>query len=181
MVRKGRPAREVALKNERETLMKGLEKTADAYAAVDVGEIAKLEVDTAELIARKPDAAAILADQWSADLAHDFAIVSEYVRARNPLALILKHQGRQPARLNEIARVATALGSFAVGAAELGPMTSFSRDRLHALDAAIKEIEGMKVAVFGYLFAGKKLREIAGNCTMNARSNANIRIRTSPN
>src|SRR5262249_24463084 len=79
VVRKGRPAREVALKNERETLMAGLQKTADAYAAVDVSEIAKLEADIAGLIARKPDAAAILADQWSADLVYDFAIVAEYV------------------------------------------------------------------------------------------------------
>ena len=161
VVRKGRPAREVALKNERETLMAGLRKTADAYAAVDVSEIAKLEADIAGLIARKPDAAAILADQWSADLVHDFAIVAEYVRARNTLALILKHQGRQPARLNEIARVATALGSCAVGFAELGAVTSFSQDRLDALDAAIREIEDMKVAVFGYLFAGKKLLNVS--------------------
>ena len=108
--------------------MAGLRKTADAYAAVDVSHLAKLREaeNIAGLIARKPDAASILADQWSADLVHDFAIVAEYVRARNTLALILKHQGRQPARLNEIARVATALGSCAVGSAELGPVTSFS-------------------------------------------------------
>ena len=141
--------------------MAGLQKTADAYAAVDLAEIAKLEADIAGLIARKPDAAAILADQWSADLVYDFAVVAEYVRARHTLALILKHQGRQPARLNEIARVATVLGSCAVGAAELGPVTSFSRERLEALDAAIREIEDMKVAVFGYLFVGKKLLSVS--------------------
>jgi len=161
VVRKGRPVREAALKNERETLMAGLQKTADAYAAVDVSEIAKLESDTAALIARKPDAAAILADQWSADLAHDFAVVAGFVRASSTLALILKHQGHQPARLNEIARVATALGSCPVSAVELRPLTSFSRDRLNILEAAIREIEDMRVAVFGYLFAGKKLLSVS--------------------
>jgi AAA domain len=141
--------------------MGGLQKTADAYAAVDVAEIAELEADIAELIGRKPDAAAILADQWSGDLAHDFAVVAEHVRAREALALILKHQGRRPARLNEIARVATALGSCTVTAAELGPVRWSSRDWLCALDAAIREIEDMKVAVFGYLFAGKKLLSVS--------------------
>ena len=161
VVRKGRPAREAALKNERETLMAGLQKTADAYAAVDVAEIAKLEADIAELIRRKPEAAAILADQWSADLVHDFAVVVEHVRAHNTLALILKHQGRQPARLNEITSIAAALSSCAVSAAAVRPVTLFSRDRLHALDAAIREIEDMKVAVFGYLFARKKLLKVS--------------------
>jgi tetratricopeptide (TPR) repeat protein/very-short-patch-repair endonuclease len=161
VVRKGRSAREAALKSERETLMAALQKTANAYAAVDLSEIAKLEADIAGLIARKPEAAVILADQWSADLVHDFAVVAEYVRARTALAVILKHQGRQPARLSEIARIATVLGSCAVGAAELGPVTSFSRDRLHVLDAAIRQIEDMKVAVFGYLFAGKKLLNVS--------------------
>jgi GYF domain 2 len=161
VVRRGKPAREAALKNEREKLMAGLRKTADAYAAVDVAEIAGLEAAIAELIRRKPEAAAILADQRSADLVHDFAVVAEHVRAHNALALILKHQGRQPARLNEIASVAAALCSCAVSSTALGPVVSFSRDRLHALDAAIRKIEDMKVAVFGYLFARKKLLNVS--------------------
>jgi hypothetical protein len=161
VVRKGKVVREAALKDERAALMAGLEKTAEAYAAIDVAEIAKLEGEAAELVSKHPEAAVILEDQRLSDLVHDFSVVAEFVRAHAPLALILKFQGRQPGRLNEISRIASVLASCGVSAPGIELITSFSLERLRALDAIINEIEDMKVAVIGYLFAGKKLRIVA--------------------
>src|SRR5260370_1628611 len=44
---------------------------------------------------------------------------------------------------------------------DIGPIVAFASARLRALEGEIKAIEDSKNAVFGYLFAGKKLREIA--------------------
>jgi tetratricopeptide (TPR) repeat protein len=161
VVRQRRPEREKALVNERAELVKGLEKTAETYAQIDIGRIAELERDIADLAGKNPDAAAILADQRLSELADDFGVVSEYLRSHAPLAAILRWQGASPARLNEISRVATSLAALPAGSMDIGPIIAFSFARHSALEGAIKAIEDSKSAVFGYLFAGKKLREIA--------------------
>src|SRR5262249_39127491 len=56
---------------------------------------------------------------------------------------------------------ATALSSFPTESMDIGPIIAFSLDRLRSLEGHIKAIEDSKNAIFGYLFAGKKLREIA--------------------
>jgi hypothetical protein len=137
--------------------MDGIQKTADAYAAIDVSEIATIESDTASMVARNPDVAAILDDQWSSDLAYDFAVVAEHVRARKPLVAILRRQSRTPGRLNEIARIARALVDCDVDPTNFVHIKQFSRDQLRDLDDAIREIQDFKSSVFGYMFAGRKI------------------------
>lgn len=44
---------------------------------------------------------------------------------------------------------------------DIGPIIAFSLERLRILESAISAIEESKNPVFGYLFAGKKLREVA--------------------
>ena len=161
VVQERRQEREKALLIERAELVKGLEKTAGTYAQIDIAQIAELEGDTAGLAGKDPDAAAILADQRLSELAHNFGIVSEHLRSHAPLAAILRWQGAYPGRLNEISRLATALSSFPTGPMDVGPIIAFSLARLRALEGQIKAIENSQNAVFGYLFAGKKLREIA--------------------
>jgi AAA domain len=161
VVRKGRPEREKALVNERAQLVKGLEKAAGMYAEIDIARIAELERDTADLAGKNPHAAAILADQRLSELVDNFGVVSEHLRSHAPLAAILRWQGPDPGCLNEISRLATALSSFPAGSMDLGPIIAFSSARLGALEGQIKAIEDSKNAVFGYLLARKKLREIA--------------------
>ena len=161
VVRQRRPEREKAFVNERAELVKGLEKTAETYAKIDIARIAELERDTADLAGKNPDAAAILADQRLSELAGNFGVVSEYLRSHTPLAAMLRWQGAYPGRLNEISRLVTALSSFPAGSMDIGPIIAFSFARLRALENEIKAIEDSKNALFGYLFAGKKLREIA--------------------
>jgi hypothetical protein len=160
VVRQRRPEREKALVNERAELVKGLEKTAGTYAQIDIARIAELERDTADLAGKNPDAAVILADQRLSELADNFGVVSEHLRSHAPLAAILRWQGAYPGRLNEMSRLAAALSSFPAGSMDIGPIIAFSSARLRALEGEIKAIEDSKNAVFGYLFAGKRLREI---------------------
>jgi len=161
VVRQKRPQRQNALEEERKELTTGLEKAAAAYAAVDVLEIANLERDTANLIKDVPEAKAILEDGRLSALIHDIGVLSEYVRSKAVLAALLKWQGSRPRRLLEIAKLDKALASCPVAASDITPVTSFSLEKLRLLEAAIDEIEGMKVIAFGYLFAGKKLRQTA--------------------
>ena len=139
----------------------GLEKAATAYAAVDVQEIANFERDISKLINEWPDAKAILEDQRLSALIYDIGVLSEYLRSKAMLAALLKYQGSSPRRLLEIAKLDKALASFPIDASDITPITSFSLEKLRLLEAAIDEIEGMKLIAFGYLFAGKKLRATA--------------------
>src|SRR5262249_26940395 len=122
VVRHRRPEREKALENERTGLVKGLEKTAEMYAQIDIARIAKLEEDFANLTGKNVDAATILADPTLSELADDFGVVSEHLRSHAPLAAILRWQGTDPARLNEVSRVATALASLPVTSMDIGPI-----------------------------------------------------------
>jgi tetratricopeptide (TPR) repeat protein len=161
VLRKGKAERAAALRDERMNLMAGLQETANAYAAIDVSEIAHLEADVADLIRRRPEVAKVLADDRLSSLTDDFGAVATHLRSREALARILTDQGRSPSRLNELARVATALASCVVDASEVGSALSFSLERLRALEGAIDEIEDLRVPVFGYVFAGKKLLKVA--------------------
>jgi len=159
--RQSRPQREKALETDRAELKKGLEKTVETYARIDVAEIAELERDTAALIGKMPDVAAILADGSLSEIAEDFGAVSEFLHSNRALGLILRWQGPSPKRLNEVSRVAASLNSLPATAMDIGPIIAFSLDRLRILEGAISATEDAKNPVFGYLFAGKKLREIA--------------------
>src|SRR5262249_22501358 len=136
VARKSKAERTTALRNERETLMADLRRTADAYAAIDVTEIAHLEAAQADLVRRQAEASKVLADQGLSALVHDFAVVATYVRSIDALALILKHQGQSPKRLNEIGRIAAALGSCSVDTSVVTSALTFSLDRLGTLKAA---------------------------------------------
>ena len=149
----------MALENERRDLTTGLEKTVAAYAKIDLREIAELERDTAKLIAMAPAAEIVLADQRRAALVHDFGIVAQHARTSPALVTLLRTQGTRPARLKELAHIGTVLESCKLTIADLGQVTSFSLKKLEALEAAIDEIEDMRMRVFGYMFAGKQLRQ----------------------
>ncbi len=156
--RQSRPGREKALETDRAELKKGLEKTVESYAQIDVEEIAKLQRDTSALV--EQNAPAILADQSLSELAEDFGTVSQYLSENRALGLILRWRGPNPRRLNEVSRVAATLASLPAVAMDIGPIIAFSLDRLRILEEAISATEDAKNPVFGYLFAGKKLREI---------------------
>ena len=64
-------------------------------------------------------------------------------------------------RLTEIADLHKVLASSPVKAPDLAPLSTFSLERLRALEAIIAELVAMRNVVFGYLFAGKKVRAIA--------------------
>ena len=163
VVREKKPEREKALENERKTLTAGLENAVTAYAAVDLLEIANLERDIADLISKAPDANAVLNDPHLSALIHDFGVVSKFVQSKNTLIALLKWKGSRPGRLLEIANISKVLASCDVTASDLAGVTSFTHEKLRALEIAIDEVEEMKAAVFGYLFAGKKLRAAAKN------------------
>src|SRR5450759_362237 len=165
--RQSRPGREKALETDRAELKKGLEKTVETYAQIDVAQIAELERDIAELVKKRADAAAILADRSLSEIAEDLGAVSEYLHSNRALGLILRWQGPSPKRLNEVSRVAAALSSLPAAAMDIGPIIAFSLDRLRILEGAISATEDAKNPVFGYLFAGKKLRKIAHNLLTN--------------
>ena len=156
--RQSRPGREKALETDRAELKKGLEKTVESYAQIDVEEIAKLQRDTSALV--EQNAPAILADQSLSELAEDFGTVSQYLSENRALGLILRWRGPNPRRLNEVSRVAATLASLPAVAMDIGPIIAFSLDRLRILEEAISATEDAKNPVFGYLFAGKKLREM---------------------
>jgi AAA domain len=161
VVRQKRPERRKALEEGRSQLTTGLEEAVTAYAAVDLLEIAQLEQDTANLVKEVPGAKAILEDEHLCALIHDAGVVIEHVRSKAVLAALLKWQGSRPKRLLEIAKLGNVLASGPIAASDITPVTSFSLERLRLLESAIDEIEEMKVIVFGYLFAGKKLRATA--------------------
>jgi hypothetical protein len=161
VVRQRRPEREIALKSERDNLTAGLEATVAAYAQIDLREIAELERATADLIAIAPHAKTVLADVGLAELTHDFGIVAHHVRSLPNLATLLRGQGSNPRRLLEISRVGAALASCDIAASDLVGIKSFSLERLAILNSVIEQIEGMRLSVFGYLFAGKELRKTA--------------------
>ena len=62
-----------------EGLTGGLDKTASAYAAVDLKKIAELERDAAALAGEMPETRATLADKRLASLVQDFGVVAEFV------------------------------------------------------------------------------------------------------
>ena len=161
VVRQRRPIRQNALVEERKELTTGLEKTAAAYAAIDVMEIANLEREVSNIIDEWPEAKAILQDEQLSALTYDIGVLGEYIRSKPALADLLKYQGSGPRRLLEIAKLDKALASSPIDASDIIPVTSFSLERLRLLEAAIDEIEGMKVFAFGYLFAGKTIRATA--------------------
>ena len=109
----------------------------------------------------RPWSCRILQDPRLSALVHDIGVLSEYVRSKAVLAALLKRQGSNPKRLLEIAKLGKAVGLVPIAASDITLVTSFSLEKLRLLEAAIDEIEGMHVFVFGYLFAGKKLRATA--------------------
>lgn len=161
LVGRKRGERERALQAERTGLTDSLTKTADAYRNIDVAEIAAFEGELAQLVRHHPDARHIYSDATLSAAARDFALLSDFIRGRPALATILRWQGRRPSRLNELSRLAAALADCPVGPDGFGTIVAFSRERLQLLDTAIAEVEEMRIAVFGYLFAGKKLRSVS--------------------
>jgi AAA domain len=93
VVRQNRPEREKALKKERDDLTTGLERAANAYAAIDLLEIANLERDIASLINEEPRVDAILKDDTTSALIADVATLCECVCPNKILAALLKWQG----------------------------------------------------------------------------------------
>jgi tetratricopeptide (TPR) repeat protein len=160
VVRQNRTEREKALKEERLALTSGLERTADAYAAIDLLEIANLEHEVAAIKAQ-PIAETILKDDRVSALAYDIGVVLEFILPQNVLAALLKWQGREPNRLIEIANLGVLLGSLPITASDIAPLRSFSLEKLQVLEETIDEIERMKLPLFGYLFAKKRLRTTA--------------------
>lgn len=161
ILRKSRPDREKALATDHADLKKGLDETVRTYAQIDIAEIAELERNTATMVRQRPDAAQVLSDPALSAIVEDIGTVTDFLRSNRALGLILRWQGANPRRLNEIARIATAMSSLPAAAMDFGPIISFSVERLAILDRAIADIEDCRNGVFGYLFAGKKLREIA--------------------
>jgi hypothetical protein len=160
--RHGRAEREQALERERKSLQAALESATDAYSRIEIQEIASIESEVAQLSRRSADAAIILKNPDLANMALDVAIVADHVRSNPYLATVLRWRGERPGRLDRLSRVASTLARLQIGPAEISPVIAFSVDRLRALDAAIKRIQKAAIPVFGYLFAAKKLREIAG-------------------
>ena len=161
VVRRERPKREKALEEERRALTGGLEDAIKAYAEVDLLEIAELERDVASLVDQMPHARTVLEDQRLAALVDDFSIVADFVQSEPVLAALLRWRGSHPRRLTEIAHLHKTLASSPVKTADLAPVRAFSLEQLRALEAIIAELEAMRNVVFGYLFAGKKVRAVA--------------------
>jgi AAA domain len=161
VVRQKRPERQRALEEERSELTRRLSNAADAYGAIDVLEIANLERDVANLIAKEPLAESLLNDDRLLTVVADIDALYGYIRTQPVLAVLLKSQGRGPKRLIEIAKLSDVLRSAPVNKADIDFVTSFSLERLRFLDEVIEEIDEMRVVVFGYLFAKKKLRAAA--------------------
>ena len=174
VLKQRRPERERALKDERGNLTTQLEKTVDAYSAIDLLDIATLESDVASLIKQNPLAEVILKDQRLSELVTDVGIVLDFVQPRSVLVALLKWQGRDPRRLIEISRLSDVLRNSPVGVSDIAPLTSFTLEKLKVLEDAISEIENAKIVFFGYLFARKRLRGIAkrleGECKIQSDS-----------
>jgi AAA domain/Tetratricopeptide repeat len=161
VVRQKRPERQRALEEERAALTSGLERAADSYGAIDLLEIANLEHETASLIREEPAAAAILKDQRLSPLVTDIGVLSACIRANGLLAALLEAQGSYPNRLIELNALSHVLASSPITASDIAPLNSFSLEKLRLLEEAIDEIEAMKMVLFGYLFAKKRLRATA--------------------
>ena len=145
----------------RNGLTDALKRTANTYAAIDLSEIANLERDFETIVKEQPLAPAILKDERLSTLVSDIGVLFEAVKSQNVLAVLLKWQGRYPNRLGEIAKLSSALASSSIDAADIAPLTSFSLQKIRVLEEAIEEIDHLKLILFGYLFAKKKLRAIA--------------------
>jgi hypothetical protein len=68
VLKQKRPERERALKDERGNLTTQLEKTVDAYSAIDLLDIATLESELASIIKQNPSAEVILQTQRLSEL-----------------------------------------------------------------------------------------------------------------
>lgn len=161
VMRRERPKREKALEEERKTLTTALENAINAYTEIDLLEIAELERDVASLVDEEPHARAVLDDQRLAALVDDFSIVADFVESEPVLTDLLRCHGTHPRRLTEIAQLHKVCASSPVRAANIAPVSDFSLEQLDALEAIIAELEAVRNVLFGYLFAGKKVRAIA--------------------
>lgn len=159
--RKQRPERDRALETERNNLTAGLEKTAEAYAKIDIAEIASIERTYAEFVDQNANVKRVLDDQRLSMLINDFGIVAECVRSNEKLAAILRWRGPRPGRLIRLANLAALLNKIPASVTNLDPVISFSLEKNRALLVAIERTEDAKIPVFGYSFAGKKLRDIS--------------------
>ena len=158
VVRRERPKRKKALEEEHKALTAGLEGATKAYAEVDLLEIAELERDIASFVDEMPHARAVLEDRHLTALIDDFNIVADFVQSQPVLTALLRWRGSHPRRLAEIAHLHKVLASSPVKALDIAPVSVFSLERLRALEAIIAELEAMRNVVFGYVFAGKKIR-----------------------
>jgi len=163
VVRRERPQREKALDDERKALMTALDEAAKAYAAIDLAEIAEFERDVSTLTREEPHAFAVLQDPRLLALVDDFSTVLDFLRSQTVLASLLKWRGSHPRRLSDIAHLHQLLSSLPMSAPDLAPLMAFSVDQLRALEAIIDELEATRHILFGYLFAGKRLRSIAAS------------------
>jgi hypothetical protein len=163
VVRRERPQREKALDDERKALMMALDEAAKAYAAIDLAEIAEFERDVSTLTLEEPHALAVLQDPRLLALVDDFSTVLDFLRSQTVLASLLKWRGSHPRRLSDIAHLHQVLSSLPMSAPDLAPLRAFSVDQLRALEAIIDELEATRHILFGYLFAGKRLRSIAAS------------------
>jgi hypothetical protein len=161
VVRRKRSERQQALNDERTALTDGLEKVVTTSGVVDLLEIANLERDTADLIAKAPKAGAILRDQKASALIRDYGVVAEWLQSQAALAGLLRSQGMNPGRLPALATLGKVVLSSHVTASDISSVNAFSLEKLRMLERAINDIEGMKLPIFGYLFAGKRIRATA--------------------
>jgi hypothetical protein len=132
-------------------------------------EIAELERDISTLVGEMPQARAVLQDQRLSALVDDFSVVADFVRSQPVLTALVRWRGSHPRRLAEIANLDKVLASSPVKEPDLAAVSVFSLEQLRALEAIIGELEAMKNVVFGYLFAGKKLRAVAGQLQERCR------------
>jgi hypothetical protein len=184
VVRQRRSERELALKNESAALINGLQKSAEAYAAIDMAEIAGIERETKQLTDQTPVVKNLLEDAHLSALIEDYGIVAAYIRSQATLATILRWQGAYPARLNELARIADGLAALELGPSDIAPLRSFSLEKLRSFTSLIDKISESALPVFGHLFAGKKLLAISHAlrdecgivCNQPGREEAHLRL-----
>ena len=163
LVKQNRNKRDTALREERQTLLTGLEKTAQAYESVDIAEIMSVQQQEEEIFKQAPEMKAVAKDQYLCSLIEDFGELGAFVKEdknKNLLSLLCKPASR-PDQLVKLHRVAAALSGIGFDAGDMEEVQSFTIEKLQTLSKLIDEIEDIAVPVVGYLFAGKKLHVIS--------------------
>jgi hypothetical protein len=161
LVRQHRDKRDAALQAERTTLLGALEETANSYESVSMEAIASVQEQEFKIFEQFPETESILSDEYQSRIVEDFRELAVYARQHVRLTPLLCRKGSLPSQLLIVHRIATALSGITFSSVDLAKIISFTSEKLRVLCGLIDEIEDVRVPIFGFLMAGKKLNRIS--------------------